>query len=404
MQVVWINKNPWCKPGPIVYMGLLNAFAFAWNDIATTLFVAAGNPSDTTADLRDFYGLEPHPQLTIERVAEADGRGRAVYRAALAAISAHCQRGEQVVVLTRELGCLPALLALRRRFPALRVLHETHDYYLSLRHLPQRSFSALRRHWSERLLLPHVDGLICLTEPQRALYQQQLPRLPMLALPLGTLPQVADAQQLERRRQARCVAYIGHLHDYKGLASLFALAHQLKQHRIHLHAFGGGKAQIEALRQRARDEGIGGDLQFTPFLPPRQLHAQLAHTVSIGLVPLEDTFYNRYLTCPVKALDFLAHGLPTIGTDLPAVRAVLGEAGIYADVGDTEATAAAIADLLGDPLGDPLGDLLDNQLENPGRYAQACGASQMRANALTWRRRGAALIRFIHDIEPRCSQ
>jgi len=390
VHIVWINKNPWRKPGPIVYMGLLNALAFAWNEIPTTYFVGAGAQSDTDTDLREFYGVEPHPRLTIARISESRTQRRAVYTAACAQIEKLARDGESVLVCTRELGCLPALLALRKRYPEkIRVLHECHDYYLTTRHLPKRDFAALRRQWSERLLLPRLDGLICLTEHQRALYQQHLPQLPAIALPLGTLPQsptgtfsetLTDAL-IEQRRQARSVAYIGHLHDYKGLEELFALAIALKPHNIALHTYGGGGAQNESLRQRALKDGVESTMQFTAFLPPRELHARLDSEISIGLVPLQDTYYNRYLTCPVKALDFIAHGLPVVGTDLPAVRAVTAEAGIYANFAATP-TAALIANLLADPQ----------------RYAAASRASRARAEQLTWQRRGAALLQFAQPL------
>ncbi len=384
MRVVWINKSPWRKPGPIVYMGLLNALAFAWNDLATTLFVEAGSDSDTDADVRDFYGLEPHPLLQIRRIASAPGRLRTVYRAALDHVDTLCRRGERVLVCTRELGCLPGLLSLRRRYPAaLRVLYECHDYYLSIRHLPERSAAALARHWAERTLLARLDGLVCLTEYQRALYQQHLPQRPVIALPLGTLPQPLAAEQIEQRRHARSIAYIGHMHAHKGLEALYSLAGELQRHGVTVHAFGGGAPQIESLRQRARAAGMEATLRLTPFLPPRELHARLGAAMSIGLVPLQDTFYNRYLTCPVKALDFISHGLPVIGTDLPSVRAVLGDSGCYADL-DPSATAKLIVDLLADA------DV----------YAARSHAARARADTLTWRRRAAALSEFAAAMFP----
>jgi len=382
VHIVWINKNPWRKPGPIVYMGLLNALAFAWNEMPTTYFVGAGAQSDTDTDLREFYGVEPHPRLTIARISESRSQRRAVYTAACAHIEKLARDGESVLVCTRELGCLPALFALRKRYPEnIRVLHECHDYYLTTRHLPKRDFAALRRQWSERLLLPKLDGLICLTEHQRALYQQHLPQLPAVALPLGTLPQPLPETLIEQRRQMRRVAYIGHLHDYKGLEELFALAIALKPHNIALHTYGGGAAQNESLRQRARKDGVEDTLQFTAFLPPRELHARLGSEISIGLVPLQDTYYNRYLTCPVKALDFIAHGLPVVGTDLPAVRAVVADAGLYATF-EAVPTAALIAELLADPQ----------------RYAATSRASRIRAEQLTWLRRGAALLQFAQPL------
>ena len=384
MHVVWINKSPWRKPGPIVYMGLLNALAFAWNGVTTALLVEAGGDSNTEADLRDYYGLEPHALLQIMRIASGAGRQRAVYKAALAHIESLCKQKETVLVCTRELGCLPALFALRRRHPSrLRVLHECHDYYLSTQHAPKGGLAVLRRQWSERLLLPQVDGLICLTEYQRALYQSQLPQRPAVALPLGTLPQPVHAGQIEQRRHARSLAYIGHLHDYKGLDALFALARELQGHGITLQAVGGSQGQIESLRQRARAAGIEGTLLLTAFLPPRELHARLAATVSIGLVPLQDTYYNRYLTCPVKALDFMSHALPVIGTDLPSVRAILGDAGCYADF-DPRPTASLIVSLLADP----------------ALYAAQSQSIRTRAEMLTWKRRAAAVCDFASSMFP----
>ena len=118
-------------------------------------------------------------------------------------------------------------------------------------------------------------------------------------------------------------------------------------------------------------------LLLTPFLPPRELHARLASTVSIGLVPLQDTFYNRYLTCPVKALDFISHGLPVVGTDLPSVRAILGDAGCYADF-QPAPTAKLIFDLLADP----------------ALYAAHCHRMSARAAVLTWQHRAQSLSNF----------
>jgi glycosyltransferase involved in cell wall biosynthesis len=359
-------------------MGLLNALGFCWNGVPATFFLEAGPDSDTERDLREFYGVEPHPLLEIRRVASAAAGRRSVYDAAIEHVDALCGSGEAVLVCTRELGCLPALYRLRRRHPArLRVLHECHDYYLGIRHLPRRGFAALRRRWSERWLLPQADGLVCLTEYQRALYQSGLPGRPAIALPLGTLPQPPRDDQLEQRRHARCAAYIGHLHDYKGLESLFALAAALRAHAISLHAFGGGPDQVESLRARAHAAGIEASLSFTAFLPPRELHDRLGRTVSIGLVPLQDTYYNRYLTCPVKALDFMSHGLPVVGTDLPSVRTLLGDGGCYADF-EPEPTAGLIAELLADP----------------ARYAASSRSMSERAAMLTWQRRAAAITAF----------
>lgn len=374
MHVVWINKSAWRKPGPIVYMGLLNALAFAANGWPTDYFVGAGEPSDTDDDLRDFYGVEPHPLLAVRRVAEAGGARRAVYDAALARIIELAERGKRVWVFTRELGCLGDLVRLKRRHPNLKVVHESHDYYLSIRHLPRRGWSTWRRMWAERLLLPRLDGLVLLTEHQRALYQQWMPALPMTAQPLGCLE--LPPADLEARRAQRRLAYIGHLHDYKGLELIFALAARLQGHGVEIACYGGGPAQVERLRARALDAGLSQGLRFHPFMSPRALHHTLGTEASLGLVPLQDTYYSRYLTCPVKALDSLAHGLPVLGSDLPSVREVARDAARYCPSGSAQSFADAALALLDDA----------------AAYAAASRAAHGRAAELAWRLRAQRIL------------
>ena len=60
-----------------------------------------------------------------------------------------------------------------------------------------------------------IDGLTYLTEYQRALYQQWLPKRSMIVLPLGAAKSdQTQAQNIKERRKKRRVAYIGHLHNW----------------------------------------------------------------------------------------------------------------------------------------------------------------------------------------------
>lgn len=385
MRVVWINKSPWKKPGPIVYMGLLNAMSMAWSGVRTDFFVTQGEPSDTVRDIGEFYGLVPDPLLTIHRVPEPRRHTRGVYASAMAHITSLCSVGEDVIVLTRELGCLPELFRIRRRFPGLRILHEAHDYFLTLAPRQQRGWSAWRRHWAERMLLPKCDGLVLLTDYQRALYQQWFPQLRMRALPLGTLS--FTPADWEARRRRRCVAYVGHLHESKGSSLIVELAKRLHRNAVSLTCYGGSPAQVETFNARAASAGLERTMRFVPFLSPCKLHETLSSTASIGLVPLSDTFYNRYLTCPVKALDSLAHGLPVVATDLPGVRELLQGAGHYCTP-DPDALAMQITTLLDDPQA----------------YASATARSIARRSELEWSRRAAQILDLASTREPGSGQ
>jgi glycosyltransferase involved in cell wall biosynthesis len=377
LRVVWINKSNWKKPGPIVYMGLLNALAFAQHEIETDYFVGYGEESDTEQDLTQYYGLDSSHFLNIVRVKQSSSKGRDVYREAILKISQYLDNGDKVVVLTRELGALSKLLQIKKKNSDLQVVYEAHDYYLSRAHLPKQGFSALRRQWAEHFLIRKADALICLTEYQRALYQQQLIQLPVLAVSLGCLN--FPRQDAEARRVKRNIAYIGHLHEYKGSHLIFDIAKLLKSKNTRLFCYGGHLAQIESLQLKAQQQGLNDVLIFEPFVSPADLHQILENDISIGLVPLQDTFYSRYLTCPVKALDFLSHGLPIVASDLPSTREVLQDVGYYCFSSDAVQFAQTVE------------ALLDNSLS----YQTASENSYQRNTQLQWYKRAEKILQLV---------
>lgn len=377
-RVVWINKSDWKKSGPIVYMGLLNALSFAQCQIETDYFVGYGQESDTAEDLTQFYAVEPSPFLHIHRIKQHQSKHRTIYQQAIHQITQYLQNNDDVLVITRELGALSKLLTLKKHYPQFKLLYESHDFYLTRTHLPKKGWSTLRRQWAERLLIPKADGLICLTEYQRALYQQQFNTLPILALPLGCL--TFPKQEVEQRRLQRHVVYIGHLHDYKGSELIFELAKQLKSKNIRLSCYGGSKKQVTQLRLRAKNQSVDSILKFETFISPAQLHLMLESKISIGLVPLQDTFYSRYLTCPVKALDFLSHGLPVVASSLPSIHAVLASAGNYCNSKDAHQFAQQ----------------LETLLDNQSAYQTASDKSNQQSHTLRWKLRAEKILQLCH--------
>ena len=362
-------------------MGLLNAFSFAWNGVATDFFIHGAGDTDIERDLVDYYGLQPHPLLTIHPAPKSKGLGRDIYRSALQKITADCNKGEQVLVLTREIGILPALVKLKKQQHRLTVLHEVHDYYGSIKHLPSRGFADFRRMISERIILGRIDGLICLTEYQQALYQQWLPQLPMMTLPLGSAkPDQAFSETLEARRQLRRISYIGRHHSYKGFDLVFTLGERCRKEGIEIISYGGNERYVAGLQQQAKASGLEGTLKFQPFLSPKQLNDALDQQVSLGIVPLQDTYYSRYLTCPVKALDFMAHALPIVGSKIPSVVDVLDGCGEIVEHDNEDAYMASILRILDDA------DL----------YANMSAASFKRAQAISWKKRAKHIIDFYH--------
>lgn len=381
MTIVWVNKRDWKHPGPIVNMSVHNAHSFAMAGLPSHLCLGAGSgQADVPADLRDFYGLDPLPSFHVHRIPREKGRlggsaSASIYRQAARKIR-ELARHDDVAVFTRECGFL-ARLAWLCRSPRIRGFYELHDLWADLSWRPHKpSLRDQREKWLERLFLPRISGLICITREMEKRYRQIFPRQPTIALPLGTKPH--PGVEVEARRQARTVFYVGHMHGAKGAAFLEKAAVTLAGKGVRTEFWGGYEKDAQRIQQAATSHGLSDWIHAVPFRPPAELHAALAQRASLGVVMLSDTYYNRYLTCPVKALDYLSHGIPALGTDIPSVREVLDDAGIYLPEGDLDTFVTRTLQLLDDP----------------AAYAAAAARTQARAGQITWLQRARALASF----------
>jgi glycosyltransferase involved in cell wall biosynthesis len=207
-------------------------------------------------------------------------------------------------------------------------------------------------------------------------YQGLFPGHATIALPLGTEPR--PPTDIEARRRARTLFYVGHMHGAKGVSFMEQAAVELAGHGVRTEFWGGYEKDALRIRRSAEQKGLQSMIHAVSFRPPSELNAALAARGSLGVVMLADTYYNRHLTCPVKALDYLSHGIPALGTDIPSVREVLDDSGHYVAEGDTTGFVRAALGLLDDP----------------GAYAEAVSRARQRAARITWQERAGALVRF----------
>jgi glycosyltransferase involved in cell wall biosynthesis len=399
MIFLWVNKRDWRHPGPIVNVGLRNAYHLAEAGFETHLCLGAGPDSDTNDDLKSFYRLDPTPCLHIHRIARkglVDLR-RGQYRATtsrriFSQVSNLvnrflAERPVPVVVFTREPSILPRLAWMRQRYGnCIRAFYEAHDYYADLSWKREEGTkirsSDLRQCWLERLFLPRIDGVIGITAEQTRLYARQFPKLACIYLPLGA-ELAADAQniEVEQRRAQRRLVYVGRLTQSKGLQSLLRSTAQLANANIQLAFWGGNETQGQKVKQMAHEFGTDRYVETVSSRSPEALASALAAEASAGLIPLEDDYYNRNLTCPAKGLDYLAYGLPTIASDLPSTRGLLGSSG------------AARYVAAGNPSG--FAQEAMNLLDDAKTYQAATLAALARAREVSWKSRVSKLVEFV---------
>jgi len=382
MKFLWIVKRDWKHPGPIVHVALKNAYALAKVGHESHLILGEGDTSDTEVDLHDFYGLDSLDNFYIHRIKRKgllSSRPIICYAINLAQ---QLKKGrERVTLITRETTYLPSLAKLSHD-GKFRTIYETHDFFSDLKWksnsitLQDRRYQLLEKHY-----LPHISGILCITLAQARFYASHYPSTPTLALPLGA-EMHSPTKNFVDRLHLRRVVYVGHLNSQKGIRDLLSCAKLLYENYKVITAFWGGtQKQIERFFKPKVVKKISRFIEYIPFRSPAELSIDLQTRATLGILPLSDTYYNRYLTCPAKALDYISHCLPVVATDLPTNRWLLQDAAIYYPPGDKSALANAIFKAL-----------------EPENYFRLCSAAARRAKELSYRNRAKKLIDFAKEL------
>jgi glycosyltransferase involved in cell wall biosynthesis len=138
------------------------------------------------------------------------------------------------------------------------------------------------------------------------------------------------------------VGYVGLLAEYQGVGDLIYAARRVIERRPETHFLIMGYPGLERYRRQAYDLQILDRVTFTGRVPyedcPRYLSlADVAVSAKRSLSEANG-----------KLLNYMALGLPTVASETPVAREILGEYGVYAPPGDVAALADALLELLED--------------------------------------------------------
>ncbi len=236
-------------------------------------------------------------------------------------------------------------------------------------------------------------AVVALTTPMRdALVARGVPAERIVVEPDGvdlqaftTLPTKDAAKarwQLPNDRPI--IAYVGSLksgHDLpKGVEECIEAAALLKSRneRFFLWIVGGPAGEVQRLQTLASSHGLGAEtIRFEGPVRSADVPAAMA-AADLGVYPAPkspDPFFYRD-TSPLKLLEYMAAGLPTVSADLPPVRDLLGEDDTrFCAPGDSADLARALSAALADPAGS----------------AARATAARARVAQLSWRERMARI-------------
>lgn len=344
MKIAYVNKNVWLSNMPATVFSTLNAYGFAQNG-ADSWLIMKENEQALINSFSQYFDLPElgnfHTQ-TFSDKKHLFQSNEIFYKR----IEEFILEGQDFdVVVSRDPGFLPNLVRLKKK-AKIKVFYQSHNFYMDTSLQPEQTKVNKRKFYlRENRYLPLIDGLLAINNPQKELYAKYV-ELPIFAGKPG-LKDVFDAPD---NFDKRVLFYSGSFQVNKGVEILLDAYSQLKTSDVKLILAGGrSPVEIDVIKTIMNQKKIRGEVIITGWMPYAALLDMLKEA-TVGVIPLKDTFYNRYLTAPSKLFDYLSFGVPIVASDLSSLRDFLSENqnALFVEPNKPEALAQAIDAILSD--------------------------------------------------------
>lgn len=212
----------------------------------------------------------------------------------------------------------------------------------------------------ERLINRGADAIITSTQNAARLLVQQQPALarrvhtvadcvdtarftPAWACPEARHERASLLAQLGIPGDRKLVVFLGLLAEYQGVGHLLKAARTVLARRPATHFLIMGYPGVERYTGLAAELGISASVTFTGRIP----YAQAPRYLRLGDVAVSAKLSRTEGNG--KLLNYMACGLPTVAFRTPVAEEILGDLGVFAPPGNSDALAAALIELLDDP-------------------------------------------------------
>jgi glycosyltransferase involved in cell wall biosynthesis len=242
------------------------------------------------------------------------------------------------VIISRTVKFLPFMYLLKKMYN-ITVIYEAHSFYLD----PElkNEYDRRKEYIYQKYFLPKIDGIVCHQTPIKKLYQKYLPKQNYSTITYG----IKELQRENDIWENQYIGYVGSLYDNKGVSDLFKAFKNLNTD-LKLLIIGGRKKRINKFVNLAQELNIEDRVKITGWVDRSKVDFYLKN-VKIGVVPVQDTFHGRHLTCPTKIFNYFSHGIPIVGSDLPTVKEVVTEdCGVFYKNGNVKELELALKKLL----------------------------------------------------------
>jgi len=319
MKIAYIHTGLFPSNSPSITFATGNAVSLADKFDCCYFFIKRNSSISAKEILEKNFDL-PHPEnLKTIRIKPKLKTNYFYFKKIYRIIKKLVKKNELDAVITRSVTFLPYLAKLKNNF-SIPVYFESHDFYadLSLRtDINQKK--KLRYQRLEKKYLPKITGILCLQLAQKQFYEKLFSEQKIFVARTGINKIV-----MKPFSDRSYVTYVGSLDPHKGVDILIkALSLTKSQPRL-LIVGGKNKKEKQNILKLVKKYYSASQVEISGWVEKQALQKYLEQT-KLGIIPLQDTFFNRYLTSPLKLFDFFSFGIPVIASDLPTTRELIVE-------------------------------------------------------------------------------
>jgi glycosyltransferase involved in cell wall biosynthesis len=394
-KIFFVNKFNWLDAAPMSIVSTFFTHALAELGHDTTLIIRGEPAADVHAILKKRFSLEHLRNYEVKLFSRSESplikTSSDFYWKALRHIISHRQNNQKTIVISRNTTFLPYLALLKKRY-GVKTIFEAHGYHgrATLPGLPPRPARSDVRlsgqyRFIERIFLNKIDGLVCITSPQKELYEQDFIRIPAIFLSLGAgagsnSPSETEANSYHHKK----LCYVGRLTSHINPHLIFEALNIVAERSISFVWVGLRPEDFRVLEKEIKKYDLEQKVELKGWLPHSEMSRYTKGHVSVGLAAYKPTFRSAAVTSPSKIFDYFAAGLPVIAPRMPTVKDIImdGENGLLFTPDDPESLADAITAVFA----------------NRETYERLKKASVESAREFSWQNRAQKMMDFVDGL------
>ena len=379
INIAYIHTGKLLDNTPSSTFVLYNAIGLSKVFSKVYLYTRKKSNAISEAELNKIFSISKPANLIIEEFSSNLGKisNSLYYIKVYQEIKKKCIEYEIHALITRRNTFLPYLLKLKKKFD-IPIYFEAHDFFANL---SLRSDINKNKKYEkiEKKYIPKLSGVFCLQNAQKKIYEKEFPNQKFYVLRTG-IHKIQN--NIGISNDLKYVGYIGSLDTHKGVENILKAA-SISKTKPHIMIIGGkNQNEIEEFKIIIKKYYKIEKVKITGWVSKLEMKKFIG-LIKIGIIPLQNTFFNRYLTSPLKLFDFFSYGIPIISSDLPAMRELIdeNETGIFFKSGNAE----------------DLAEKIDYIFENDATYHKMRKLVFSKAKQLFWKQRALSIYEIIKN-------